>query len=192
MIILISGTSGSGKTVLVKRVLEKLPLYDYQISIPTQKKSLGYIWEEPPLAVMGRYDATCGGCDTLSWKGGADDIERVLNDQVLGYDRHVILEGLLVATWGIPRLTRLSKLGLTVIHLTTSVEECVASVQKRRTERAAAKGKEPTPFNPDNTVGKHHGLLSVLSARRAAGITVETLDREAAYARTVELLGLKL
>jgi hypothetical protein len=104
--------------------------------------------------------------------------------------RRVVLEGLLVGTWGVPRLGRLVTYGLTLIHLSTPVEECVASVLKRRTERAAAAGKELKPFNPDNTVGKHAGLLSVLPLRRAAGIPVELLSREEAMTRTLELLEL--
>jgi hypothetical protein len=99
-----------------------------------------------------------------------------------------VLEGLLVGTWGIARMSRLVPLGLVVIHLATPVEECVAAVERRRLERAAAAGKEPTPFNPANTTGKHAGLLSVLPLRRKAGIPVELLGRVEALTRVKELV----
>lgn len=188
MIILYSGTSGSGKTFIVNRVMERLGAHDETLTFGPKRKLGGYVWHAPAVTIMGRYDATCGGCDSLSWKGASDDIERAVVEQRLGYSRRVILEGLLVGTWGIPRLGRLVKSGLIVVHLTTPVEECVASVEARRAARAVVAGKELKPFNPDNTVGKHHGLLSVLPARRAAGIPVECLSRQEALDYTLKAL----
>lgn len=187
MIVLISGTSGSGKTYIVQRLLEELGPSGGDIHLGPRGKQAGYVWPFRNVVVMGTYTTACGGCDGLSWKGGADDIEaEVLAQRAIG--RKVVLEGLLVATWGVPRLGRMVPEGLRVIHLTTPVEECIASVLERRAARAAETGKEVKPFNPANTAGKHHGLLSVLPARRAAGIPVEELDRAGALARVKELI----
>jgi len=187
VIVLISGTSGSGKTYIVREIIKELPFNTSLLYLGSKNKLAGYLWDEPPLAIMGNYSAACGGCDSLSWKGASDEIEQeIIRQRDLG--RSVILEGLLVGTWGVARMGRLVPYGLINILLDTPVEECVASVEARRAEKAAATGKELKPFNPDNTVGKHGGLLSVLPLRRAAGIPVEVLSREAALARVREIV----
>ena len=187
MIVLLSGTSGSGKTYIVERLLEGLGPHDETLRIGPRAQMGGYVWRTRGVTVMGEYTAACGGCDRISYKGGSDDIERVVFEQ-RALDRKVVLEGLLVATWGVARLARLVWGGLIVIQLTTPVGTCVGAVDARRLERARAAGKEPKEFNPANTVGKHHGLLSVLPARRAAGVPVEELDRAAALRRVRELV----
>lgn len=187
MIVLLSGTSGSGKTYIVEQLLRELGPHDETLAIGPKGKHGGYVWRNRGVTIMGEYTAACGGCDRISYKGGSDDIERVVFEQRT-LDRKVVLEGLLVATWGVERLARLVWGGLIVIHLTTPVDVCVASVERRRIERAREAGREPKPFDPANTVGKHRGLLSVLPARREAGIPVEELDRAAALARVKELI----
>lgn len=187
MIVLLSGTSGSGKTFIVEQLLAELGPHDTTLRLGPRHKHGGYVWERRRVTIMGEYTAACGGCDRLSWKGASDEIEQaVVAHHELGHK--VVLEGLLVGTWGIPRMSRLVPRGLIVIHLATPVEECVRAVEERRSARAAAAGKEPVPLSPANTVGKHAGLLSVLPRRRRAGIPVELLDRAAALARVRELV----
>jgi hypothetical protein len=187
MIVLLSGTSGSGKTYIVEQLLKELGPHDTTIRLGPRHKQGGYVWERRGVTIMGEYTAACGGCDRLSWKGGSDDIEQVVvAHRALGHK--VVLEGLLVGTWGIPRMSRLVPLGLIVIHLSTPVDVCVAAVEARRLERATAAGKEVQKLNPSNTIGKHKGLLSVLKLRRAAGIPVEFLDRLEALIRVKELI----
>lgn len=185
MIALISGTSGSGKTYIVQQILAELGPAQGALTLGPRDKHAGYIW--PEVCIMGEYTTACGGCDRLAWKGAADEIERAVGEQVTA-GRRVLLEGLLVGTWGVARMSRMVSLGLINIHLSTPVEMCVSAVESRRAQRAVERGKELTPFNPDNTVGKHRGLLSVLPARRAAGVPVEELDRAAALVRVRELI----
>jgi len=187
MIVLLSGTSGSGKTYIVEQLLAALGPHDETFTLGPRNKHGGYIWSARGVTIMGEYTAACGGCDRLSWKGGADDIERVVVAQhALG--RKVVLEGLLVGTWGVPRMTRLVPLGLHVIQLATPVDVCVAAVDARRLARATAAGKALVPLDPANTVGKARGLLSVLPLRRKAGIPVELLGRDEALTRVRELV----
>ncbi len=187
MIVLLSGTSGSGKTFIVEQLLKALGPHDETLCIGPKKQQGGYVWRARGVTIMGEYTAACGGCDRISYKGGADDIEYEVIEQYRKGQR-VVLEGLLVGTWGVARMGRMVPAGLINIHLSTPVETCVAAVEKRRAERARKAGKEVTPLNPANTIGKHRGLLSVLPLRRRAGVPVELLDRDAALARVRELV----
>ena len=97
----------------------------------------------------------------------------------------------MLAGWGTGRLRSLweeCEQKLHVIQLTTSLEECLASVQARREERARAAGKETKPLNPDNTVAKWHGTMRGSELLQKSGVPVEFLDREAAFLRARELL----
>jgi hypothetical protein len=187
MIVLLSGTSGSGKTYIVEQLIRDLGPHDETFTIGPKAQQGGYIWRTRGVTIMGEYTSACGGCDRISYKGGSDDIERIVFEQ-RALDRKVVLEGLLVATWGVARLTRLVWGGLVLIQLTTPVEDCIKAVIKRREQRAREAGREPTPLDPTNTATKYRGLRTVLQRRRAAGIPVEELDRAAALKRVRELI----
>ena len=199
MIILIAGTNGAGKTHLMRRILAKLPekpdlLTEVKVdgkSGPKMKR-IASTWLAPyDITILGKYDGpTCGGCDCYSWKGASDDLERVVTEEVKA-GRRVLLEGLIVATWGQDRMKRLKDLGLVVVQLSTPLEACLDAVNGRRKTRAEAEGKEYTPVNPDNPSSKHRFLEKVAPARRGLGVPVNELDRESAYRYVVEALGMR-
>ncbi len=189
-VVVIRGTSGSGKTWIAEQVIaacggiataEQVPLGDPDVA-PAKWKTGAYVWKNPPVTLIGRYNATCGGCDTLSWKGAADVIEKFAIQQA-ARGQHVLFEGLMVSSYGVERLKRIP--GLTVVYLATPLEDCLASVKARRAARGATK-----PLNETNTRAKHHTLLVTNKSNRAAGIKVEELQRPEAHARVMELLGL--
>lgn len=199
MIILIAGTNGAGKTYLMRRILAKLPekpdlLTEVKVdgkSGPKMKR-IASTWLAPyDITILGKYDGpTCGGCDCYSWKGASDDLERVVTEEVKA-GRRVLLEGLIVATWGQDRMKRLKDLGLVVVQLSTPLEACLDAVNGRRKTRAEAEGKEYTPVNPDNPSSKHRFLEKVAPVRRGLGVPVNELDRESAYRYVVEALGMR-
>lgn len=195
MIIMISGTNGAGKTYLMRRVLEKLPAIPHDFEKTSNDKGkpvqVASVWYDPfYVTILGKYDGpTCGGCDCYSWKGAADSLEQILATEVQ-QDQKVLLEGVIVSTWGQQRLQRLQPLGLQVVHLSTPLEVCLASVNARRLVRAQEAGREYTPVKPDNVQGKHEGLQKGLSAKRAMGILTIELDREAAFQYVMSTLGL--
>ncbi len=195
MIILVSGTNGAGKTYLMRRVLDLLPREangECRIQRDRTKSiRVGSQWGHPyDITLLGRYDGpTCGGCDCLSWKGASDDLERLIVKAVQDGQR-VLLEGLIVATWGIKRLMRLRGMGLAIVHIAVPLEECLASVNDRRRARALATGKEYTPVKEDNIVSKYRCLQRQNDARRASGITVLELSREQAFQHVIGALGL--
>ena len=178
MIVIVAGTNGSGKTTLARRILELLPE-------PNSQDKMVMEWDE--VVIIGKYDGpTCGGCDGFSWKGAADDIE-ALAVQAHEAGKAVLLEGVIVSTWGKARLQRLIEYGLVIVQLATPVEVCEASVNERRKIRM---GEKYTPVKPDNLYGKHRGLERGVETRREMGIDVRVLDREGAFLEVKELLSL--
>jgi ABC-type dipeptide/oligopeptide/nickel transport system ATPase component len=194
-VVLLKGTSGSGKTYIAEQVLKALDEKEglrQTFAIGPKGKVGGYLWKDQKVAVIGRYESACGGCDSMSWKGAADDIEdKIVELAEEGYD--VFFEGLIVATWGVDRMLRLTanpKINFVVIHLTTPLAECISSVESRRAARAAAEGKEVTPLDPANTASKHRSLQSTTRMQRSRGVHVDELDRAEALARVLGLLTL--
>jgi energy-coupling factor transporter ATP-binding protein EcfA2 len=178
MIIIVAGTNGSGKTTLMRRVIE-------QLGEPRHQDKMVMDWDE--VTIIGKYDGpACGGCDGYSWKGAADDLEKLaVIHHNLG--KTVLLEGVIVSTWGMPRLARMQELGLVYVLLDTPAETCEDSVNERRKIRM---GEKYTPVNPDNLLSKHRGLLGGVDKKRAVGMDVRVFDRESAFAEVKELLGL--
>lgn len=186
------GTSGSGKTHAARRVMG---LYSLKLDAYNENEGksrlIGHLMTRVPpardLFVLGRYNGPkCGGCDSMSWPGAADFIcERVALAAALGQD--VLLEGLMVSSWGTGRLKALSDAvggQLHVLQLTTPLEECLAAIRDRRAERGNDK-----PLNPKNTESKFRSALSGARNLERLGVHVEYVDREAAFLRARELLG---
>jgi hypothetical protein len=196
MIAIIRGTSGSGKSHIAYALIDKLGPHDetFTLGPPDGRQKLGgYLWRwkapgsELRAAVIGRYETACGGCDAFSWPGAADQLAaKAIQLETRGCD--VLLEGLIVSAWATDRLARLGP-GLKTIHLSTPLDVCLDAVNARRRARAEAKSIEFAPVNPENTTKKHAGLLACTARQRAAGMTVEELDREAAKARVFDLFG---
>lgn len=149
MIINIRGTSGSGKSHLVREVMEqctdRVPEF-----VEGRKRPLYYTMRQPngrTLAVVGHYETACGGCDTITKLDDIYSTVRMCADA--GYD--VLFEGLLISA-EVNRAAALSEgqdmlvIGLTQVPL----EVCVDSVNARR----RAKDPDKPPVNPKNTEAK--------------------------------------
>lgn len=188
MIVNIRGTSGSGKSTIVRAVME---LYDSRepIMVDWRKRPLGYFCYTkllPVLFVPGHYEAECGGCDTLPALDFMYHIIRKYADE----ECDVLFEGLIVVSdWKRARALHDDKYQFHVIGLSTSLKDCLAAVQDRRNRRAAAKGKEALPLNPAATNGKHRCLVLQEAKFKGAKVPFEWQDRAGALTRTKELLG---
>ncbi len=138
MIIQIRGTSGSGKSTVVREVMSKLGGWEPQY-VDGRRKPLYYFRESNGKRgiVLGHYDTACGGCDTI---GAAPRVFSLT--QELEYD-YLISEGLLL---GEDSKWSLQMDNLRVVFLTTPLEECLSRIVNRRKE----KGNEK-PLNPHNT-----------------------------------------
>ncbi len=189
----IRGTSGSGKSTVARRLIEALEGVGHaNVQVTAQlggrERVAGH--QVGPVFFMGKYATDCGGVDSMSWKGAADDICDLVHHKL--QFGHVVLEGLMVSSWGTGRLLDLWERcdrRLHVLMLSTPLEECLRSVNERRARRAEALGKEYSPVNPENTTAKYHGSLKGAQNLLARGMqTIKMVDREEAYTTARGLL----
>lgn len=189
MIVNVRGTSGSGKSYLACRVASTYGTEGSEaFYVEKRKRPIANIYTSyryiPQLYVPGHYDTPCGGCDTVKTPQGVYDliipqIERGLN---------VLYEGIMVQD-DVTRAVALHNQfpgQLTVIGLTTPLEECLAGVQSRRD----ARGKTE-PLNPKNTEDRYRRVLRSLDRLEEAGVSVLRLDREEALKVTLNIFGVE-
>lgn len=169
-IINIRGTSGSGKSHLVRQIMAR---YHQRIRIMEdgRKQPIMYLLnrnEGRPLIVIGHYESDCGGCDTISKMEKIFDLVRRAHRE--GAD--VIFEGLLISA-DVNRVAALHEEGLplTVFAIDLPIEECLASVNGRRRAKAERTGKEyKGDVNPKNTESKHRGVQQSMKRLEAKGV----------------------
>ena len=136
MLIQIRGTSGSGKSFIVNKLMSK---YSFK---PIYQNSLimGYLCEDLNLFIVGKYTTACGGCDSIPTQ---DEICRRIKVALKkGYN--VLFEGLIcshIAKRYAELYFACKKRGIPVkyIFLSTPLEVCRENINKRR----AKVGKPP-------------------------------------------------
>lgn len=144
MIIQVRGTSGSGKSTVVKQVMSLTgidnwkPVYGVLRGVK-RKKPLYYQYGHR--VILGHYESPCGGCDTI---GSAKQTYELIQDYEASFrDRTILCEGLLLSEdtkWS----SQLSNLH--ILYLVTSLEVCLDRICSRR--KAAGNHK---PLNEENT-----------------------------------------
>ena len=191
MIINIRGTSGAGKSHLVRSIMElyltKIPAF-----IEGRKRPISYLLQGvttnstfKPLFVPGHYDTPTGGCDTIS---KPDDVYTLVNSAAdKGYD--VLFEGIMIGD-DVRRCVELKKKygveNVVVIALNTPIEQCLAGIQSRRDMRG-----DDRELNPKNTISRLDRLKrSMMPRLRDAGVNAKWLSREEAFTTVKEALGL--
>jgi hypothetical protein len=183
-VINIRGTSGSGKSTIVKKLLDKhyhRPLLDAADNIDGYFIPSNNI-DKLSTVVIGPYNKPTGGCDNISPL--SDVFESVYTES--GY--HVIFEGLLVSRskgrvidlWNL-----LDKKDLHIIHLTTSLEECLKGIEARRLAKGNVK-----PVNPFRTEETYTRVAKITRDLEFLGIPTYYLSREQALPKIEELLGI--
>ncbi len=186
MIISIRGTSGSGKTHLVRALMA---LYHDRVDERVGNRLVGHDCHAREIGkgmfVLGPYRDT-------AWSGGADMLcpphktregkFKLIYDWALR--RNVVFEGLMEGN-EVARTVALSRQFDThVIFLDTSLEECLQAVNARRAARGVTE-----PVDPRKTEEKHAELVRVRARLRQAGVSTYFLGRDAALAKVRELLG---
>lgn len=171
MIIRILGNSGSGKTTAVRELMQlsKIPPIEayneggrveaYELALNVGK----------PTYVLGKYDNTCGGMDTISdWN---DQLALIHRYALMG---HVVYEGLLLSTY-------YGRMGIN-LHATygrehlwafidTPIETCIERVKNRRLEAGNFK-----PLNEANTRARVKPIESLKRRLEAMYHNVVTVD----------------
>jgi predicted kinase len=157
VIITLRGTSGTGKTTLVRKIKEQYHRKEAHY-VDGRKQPIRYTLRHEngrSLSVLGSYETTCGGCDTIKTLDQMFELAR--ESHYLGHD--VLMEGLLLSPekW---RTVALHTNGLPVLALALDIplEVCLDRVNARRKERVEAhnaknphKPKEATPVKVENT-----------------------------------------
>jgi hypothetical protein len=193
------GTSGSGKTELVRRILAH---YGWQRSAGVEgagrlepiyragrSRPFAYRLEHPlggrPLAVIGHYEVTSGGCDTIrATDGGLEEImRRAAEYAATGHD--VLIEGQRLSR-EYERSAELARSHrLHVLRLTTSLDQCARNLVWRRRAR-----RDTWPAVA-GTVADEHKKVAEACDRLGPYATVEALGFDDAFARAQDLLGIR-
>lgn len=147
MICQIRGTSGSGKSTVMRKVIDLMGDWN-SVKVDGRKQPLYYrsASEWPDTVVLGHYESPCGGCDTIGSARVVYDL--ILSAEVSAHSQHVLCEGLLLSEdvkWT-TELHKLVKDRLRVLFLTTPLERCLSQIGKRRADAGNDK-----PLNPANT-----------------------------------------
>lgn len=188
MIIQIRGTSGSGKTTVMRQLMAKYGpwkavtgsesgLADYE----KRKKPLYYESRENNLVVLGHYESTCGGCDNI---GSARAVAELIHSGEFSWYPRILCEGLLLS-----EDVKWSKEmdDLVAVFLTTPLDRCLRQVAQRRQEAG-----NDEPLNPKNTENR----VAVIERARqrllaeAAQVKCIQCPSEKAASLITKLLGL--
>lgn len=161
----VRSTHGGGKSFIMHELLR---LYGNEDIVEDNQK-IGHYCRGLDLAIVGRYDRVCGGCDGIKTQ---EEIERRLRLFLTRY-HHVALEGILVAHT-FSRYDRLARqltsegFSYNFLFLDTPLTNCIARVKARRLERGNTK-----ELNPGNIIRDHERILHVLPGKfRASGHNV--------------------
>lgn len=152
------GTSGSGKTTIVRHVLSRGSWEKWK----QDGKVLGYYNNELMWAVVGSYENTCGGCDGIKTQDETES--RIKTLLSCGYS--VLFEGLLISTltsrW--EKFAKNIDANMLFYYLDTPIEECIERVKQRRILAGNQK-----PFNTENTVNRVKAIETTRQKLTAAG-----------------------
>lgn len=172
LIIQIRGTSGSGKTTVMRAVMKAIPALTNntlsEMYVPGRKKPL-YYTDGGSVSIVGSYESTCGGCDTIQ---GYDLLMSTVRSL---YDRgNVLMEGLLLSEDVKQTLTLLPR-KIKAVFLTTPVDECIKRVKGRR----LAAGNEK-PLKEDNTRRRVDVIRRAQDRLEAAGVDCYSISSDKA------------
>jgi hypothetical protein len=183
VIINIAGTSGSGKSYLIREFLKQVKMT--AVYVDSRIAPVGYQLAvqgvRRPVHLVGAYETPTGGCDTIS------DVvlayERVLKAHHRG--RHVIYEGLFMMnmTRGPALAEEVGVDNITILQLTTPMATCIASINTRRAERG-----EEELLTKKNTKGNYVRAENYCTKMRSIGVQVIKTRREDALRWLFNLL----
>lgn len=195
MIYVVIGTSGSGKSTIARRILERFNKVE-PLMVEGRLRPLAMRCHRPPgratLSILGHYESPCGGSDTIHEMDTLFDLIKSEADS--GSD--VFLEGVLL--YSVPkRFMELRQQGypLQVVAMTeVPLDVCEESIRGRRAEKAEKAGAEPKAFGPNlrkNLTSKWKGTNTAAAKLQMADIQVFRGDRETALNFLLNQLGLK-
>ncbi len=179
MIINIRGTSGSGKSTVMRRVMSEMTLQPH--SVPGRRNPLFYTarYRDRRVAVLGHYESECGGCDTINSYSTLTQLIRDLTAK----GESILMEGLLLSE-DTKQTLSLGVEDLRVLFLTTPIERCLDNVKRRRLARGNNK-----PFNPTNTSRRVTTILRAREKLESAGVSCYSVSFHHAHKLILHWLG---
>lgn len=179
MIINVRGTSGSGKTYAVRRMMEQLDgdlLVYSEGDFFREGKVIAHCLHHrmQPVYVIGNYSSNvCGGCDTIG-------TQNLVCSTVRHFAQfgHVVFEGLIISHL-FARYVALSKEfeaygeHMVFVYLDTPIELCLDRVRQRRLAAGNTK-----PLDPTNTISKHESVHTCFDKMQEAGMDVRWMKHD--------------
>jgi hypothetical protein len=181
MLINVRGTSGSGKSTVVRKLLGQFgchPIYDLLGSDrPEAYRLIGAPFKSR-VYVLGPYAARCGGCDALST---IDLLIELLRAYSVKGD--VIFEGLIISSMygSIGEFLESYGKDAVIAFLTTSRERCYQQLCKRQAE-GRARGNKSFHWHYDGTQRVKERML------KDDRVRVEDLDPDHAVTQLADWL----
>jgi hypothetical protein len=187
MVINLRGTGGSGKSTVIRRIMEHYPSKNPQF-IAGRKQPIGYqlhgLANTSMLYIPGHYETACGGCDTIT----APDHVYDLVYRAVDRGENVAYEGIIIGddvTRAVDLARHVGKENFSVIALNTPMDVCLASIQARRDARG-----DTRPLNKTNTISRNERLKRIMSRLKDATIDAKWMSREEAYTTACKALGI--
>ncbi len=191
MICNIRGTSGSGKTTAVRKIMEMgsvEPIGRTSLSRvgtgPRVMKPAGYLVRligfKKPIHIVGHYETPTGGCDTMGSVGPT--FRRIAEFHEAGH--HVLFEGLLISRSKGRMIELWDQVGpgiMKAFHLNTSLEQCLEGIAARRAAIGNVK-----PVDPMQTTATYDRVLQISESFRASGYPIQFVTREEVVNRILE------
>lgn len=180
-IINVRGTSGSGKSTVVNRVmamyLVRSPVYIAERRQPLLYHCLSGNNYYKPLSVLGHYEIAGGGCDNIK---RVEDVYKMVRTEMK--DQAVLFEGLMCSEdqkWANKFMDEGNTMN--IFHLSTDIEVCLASIRERR-----ARVGNIDPLDETNTRNRVRAINSAVKKLYRA--TIWTTDRDQTYNEIMRLL----
>jgi hypothetical protein len=191
-IVSIRGTHGSGKSSIVRAIIDKYKLEErFQDRLTKKPERIGYSGESDggSLFVVGSYHNACGGCD------GIQPYSRILEIiQARLVEQHCLFEGALVSSSygsiGHYMNEAEPECGTPIFaFLDTPLEVCLERIKARR----AAKGNFE-PLNPKNTTVKYDNVHRTKDqmARLGSRVRIVDIDHTRPVQQIMKLFGVTL
>lgn len=188
-VINIRGTSGSGKSSFMHRLLKEFPNTPVEGILSDWKKPriIGYeIQGQSNTYIIGSYRTQCGGCDSFSYKGSFEDMERMIREAMP--HGNVIFEGLTVSST-LGRFLRISQENpgtFAWLFMDTPEQECHRRILARNGGREPKRDKNGLA----DYQKKYRGCVKQAKQLEELGEHVEWISSDdSGYKRIIEILG---
>jgi hypothetical protein len=159
LVVQIRGTSGSGKTWVVKQIMASLGYWQPVMS-PCGRFPL-YNLSESKVAVLGVYGGVNRGCDRLGSARTVYDLACSLLD---GQAEAVLAEGLLLSN-DVKWTVQLRDFDLRVLFLSTPLDVCLRQLESRREQSGNKR-----PHNPMVTSNRVRHIQSARTRLQELGV----------------------